>query len=398
MSRGYLSNYFQAFAFKRLSSVETNPAVSHQHEFNGILGLRNMFGGDEKKLNAKVFYFGDDESDNLATETNLTWYDARKNHPTRSEYRLFYSNDIFYDVAQEGDLLVIAKRSNELFYIIVAKAGSSFESNLLWLFDIRPEDITNEFFSNQIDNKEINYAIKIILSELGIEVIEPDDDYLDSILNRFGETFPSTFEFSDFARREISSDLSEPDDFLIDCIEKEEVLFRTLEEYLLKKKISAGFESVNDFISYSLSVQNRRKSRAGFALENHVEFIFKKYSINYSRGKITENYSRPDFIFPGIDQYHNNDFPSSNLSMLGVKSTCKDRWRQILAEAKRIDKKHLLTLEPGISNNQTDEMKANKVQLIVPKVLLSTYTESQKRYILNFKSFIQTIQELQKEI
>ena len=167
---------------------------------------------------------------------------------------------------------------------------------------------------------------------------------------------------------------------------------------MLKKKISAGFESVNDFISYSLSVQNRRKSRAGFALENHVEFIFKKYSINYSRGKITENYSRPDFIFPGIDQYHNNDFPSSNLSMLGVKSTCKDRWRQILAEAKRIDKKHLLTLEPGISNNQTDEMKANKVQLIVPKVLLSTYTESQKRYILNFKSFIQTIQEPRKNI
>ena len=116
MSRGYLSNYFQAFAFKRLSSVEVNPAVSHQHEFNGILGLRNMFGGDEKKLNAKVFYFGDDESDNLATETNLTWYDARKNHPTRSEYRLFYSNDIFCDVAQEGDLLVIAKRSNELFH------------------------------------------------------------------------------------------------------------------------------------------------------------------------------------------------------------------------------------------------------------------------------------------
>ena len=42
--------------------------------------------------------------------------------------------------------------------------------------------------------------------------------------------------------------------------------------------------------------------------------------------------------------------------MLAVKSTCKDRWRQILAEADRLPVKHLLTLEPGISVAQTDEM------------------------------------------
>lgn len=46
-------------------------------------------------------------------------------------------------------------------------------------------------------------------------------------------------------------------------------------------------------------------------------------------------------------------------TMLGVKSTCKDRWRQVLSEAKRIDNKHLATLEPGISENQTAEMQAH---------------------------------------
>jgi hypothetical protein len=30
--------------------------------------------------------------------------------------------------------------------------------------------------------------------------------------------------------------------------------------------------------------------------------------------------------------------------MLGVKTTCSDRWRQVLAEADRIQLKHLLTL------------------------------------------------------
>ena len=46
-----------------------------------------------------------------------------------------------------------------------------------------------------------------------------------------------------------------------------------------------------------------------------------------------------------------------------VKSTCKDRWRQVLTEADRIEKKYLFTLEAAISNNQTDEMQAKNVQL-----------------------------------
>ena len=42
--------------------------------------------------------------------------------------------------------------------------------------------------------------------------------------------------------------------------------------------------------------------------------------------------------------------------MLGAKSTCKDRWRQVLAEDEKISRKHLLTLEPGISEPQTHQM------------------------------------------
>ncbi len=52
--------------------------------------------------------------------------------------------------------------------------------------------------------------------------------------------------------------------------------------------------------------------------------------------------------------------------MLGVKSTCKDRWRQVLSEAARIPDKCLLTVEPGISENQTNEMQANRLQLVLP--------------------------------
>ncbi|ASD85469.1 hypothetical protein LB105_004113 [Salmonella enterica] len=61
-------------------------------------------------------------------------------------------------------------------------------------------------------------------------------------------------------------------------------------------------------------------------------------------------------MFPGISHYHDSEFPHARLTMLASKSTCKDRWRQMLNEAVRISDKHLLTLEPSISENQTNEI------------------------------------------
>ena len=69
-------------------------------------------------------------------------------------------------------------------------------------------------------------------------------------------------------------------------------------------------------------------------------------------------------------------FDASLLTMLGVKTTCKDRWRQVLAEARRIERKHLLTLETAISGHQTDEMRDNHLQLVVPRGPHGTFSAS----------------------
>ncbi len=69
--------------------------------------------------------------------------------------------------------------------------------------------------------------------------------------------------------------------------------------------------------------------------------------------------------------------------MLGVKSTCKDRWRQVLAEANRIEHKHLLTFEAAISSNQTDEMRTKNLQLVVPRRLHDSYTETQRAWLMD---------------
>ena len=82
--------------------------------------------------------------------------------------------------------------------------------------------------------------------------------------------------------------------------------------------------------------------------------------------------------------------------MLGVKSSCKDRWRQVLAEADRIDDKHLLTLEPSISTAQTDEMGQRRLQLVLPKRLHQTYSSVQREWLMSVEELVSLVRERQE--
>ncbi len=188
----------------------------------------------------------------------------------------------------------------------------------------------------------------------------------------------------------------DPDAVVVAWIEREEVLFRTLERHLIGDRLQAGFaDDVDAFIAFSLSVQNRRKSRAGMALANHVEVVLQHNGLRYKREATTEKRAGPDFLFPGEVEYFNPDWPASALTMLGAKTTCKDRWRQVLAEADRIEAKHLLTLEPGISVTQTDEMRKENLQLVIPAGIHVTYKPIQREQIIKVADFITIVRERQ---
>ncbi len=64
-----------------------------------------------------------------------------------------------------------------------------------------------------------------ILEEIGIEVVDTDIDYLPLLLENFGEAFPSTREFSSFARGTVVdiSSVDNPDLAYMAWIEKEEI-------------------------------------------------------------------------------------------------------------------------------------------------------------------------------
>jgi len=81
--------------------------------------------------------------------------------------------------------------------------------------------------------------------------------------------------------------------------------------------------------------------------------------------------------------------------MLAAKTTCKDRWRQILNEASEIPIKHLLTLQQGISANQLKEMEESNVKLVVPRQYKSKFPPEYRQKILTLDSFIAHVKATQ---
>ena len=405
MRKGFLSEYFTGVTAKRLSVVEVHPESSNQHEFNGVEELKKLLGKERLTNMSTRFVWLGEENRGFSEDSYVTWYDARERHPRRSEYRLYFKSNSVIERANAGDLLILAKRpSGELVIIVVAKESTE-ENQLVWLFGL-PAMPATSFTYRGLENgrdKEIGFAARFILEELGIGIEEPEIDKLDKLLEPFQGVFPTTAEFSSFARKTLPEVIPQdsPDAALLAWMTHEEKLFRRLEHHAVDNRLHAGFLSdkgtdVDGFIQYSLSVQNRRKARAGYALEHHLDEIFRSFDLKYGRQVVTEHNSKPDFLFPGAREYHDSAFLKSDLSMIGVKSTCKDRWRQVLSEAAKIPDKHLLTLEPGISENQTKEMQAHGLQLVLPSELHRTYTDVQQTWLMDIYEFIDHIKKQQK--
>lgn len=391
-----LRNHFKGVAAKYLSAVDATPR-SNQHEIGSNAFVRILGNpGSEKVFFEGVFlYFDDSGEDPLRSSGLLTWYDTRLRQPNRNpEYRLYYRENAVTQKMQEGDFCVIATLPDDTLMVVICPRGSTSEQQVRWLFSIDKLPLKG-FEVHQVDvGRGLSIVEAMILEELGIEVRKDDEDWLGLIVDRFGDKFPVTAEFSRFARETCGWDgsvLEDPDSALIAWIEHEEMLFRTLERQIVQERLDAGFEDVEDFIGFSLSVQNRRKSRVGYALEHHLAAVFEALKLPFGRQVVTENRATADFLFPGQAAYNEASYPSGKLVMLASKSTCKDRWRQVLVEAGRINQKHLFTLEPAISSHQTSEMQAHNLQLVVPASLRASYTVEQQVWLEDLASYIEVV-------
>jgi len=77
--------------------------------------------------------------------------------------------------------------------------------------------------------------------------------------------------------------------------------------------------------------------------------------------------------------------------MFGAETTCKDRWRQVLNEATRVPKKHILTIQQGISAKQLAEMHRANVTLVVPLEIQHQYPKTSGIALVSVSQFVESI-------
>ncbi len=315
--------------------------------------------------------------DGRKTSSKVKWYGQR----TRSEYRLTgFGRDFPWRTPDNvGDLLVLIPKSRD------------------------------EFIAHVLDTDD---DISELQAALGIEVLqswqlyqegqtaaETEDACLNKAFRAFAEAveqFPEVRIFSEATRKAILGcvagfkDLS-ADEQLVRLIDEEYKLYKMVERKVYQSDVTRLFRDIDEFLKTALSILQARKSRAGRSLENHVEYLLRQAGIPHQMRQVVDG-TCPDILIPGKAEYEDRSYPDAKLFMVGLKMTCKDRWRQVLKEAPRIPRKHILTLQKGISGRQLGEMRDAQVTLIVPESLHRDYRDNRGE-ILSVHAFIDSLRE-----
>ena len=403
------SSVFVRAACKRLSDHEVDPKRSNGHEFQGVKQFRAIFGPDDRKVACR-FVRLEDGAEPLWDDASLKWYDARRASIGRAaEFRLYFSTPLVWDLARPDDHLYLVELKGDRFLALIVERGSDFEVKIQSLLEVHPDDVLFREFDGDSGNLDADFLEEFfttigigawrespqpILEEALSESLSSMGHSLDELLNQ--PTIMVSKVARDVAER-LHGEVRDPDELIVQWSATELSIFRFLESRRLRPVIDAGFSSVDEFIGAAMTALQSRKARAGHSLQNHFAALLEAEHLSFSSQCTTEGKRRPDFIFPGRDEYHDLAFPAELLTMVAVKRTCKDRWRQVISEAARIPEKHLLTLEHPISPAQTTEMVESKITLVVPKSYLAAFQPQQAEKILTITELLALIRERQEE-
>jgi len=198
--------------------------------------------------------------DGRITDSVITWYGDK----SRSEYRLtrFGKDFPFRTFDNLGDMLVLVPVTIDEFRAYVLDTDEDIE------------DIQVALGVEVVEQWGAYQRGKIAVEE------ETPDECIDRQFRAFLheiEDFPGTSAFSKAAIAAYEQCMKNfaalpADERLVKLIEGEYRLFRMVERLICQKQIQTTFKDVDDFLSVAQSVINRRKSRAGRALENHVAY------------------------------------------------------------------------------------------------------------------------------
>lgn len=385
MTEAYASQAIQAVlnsqwaSCKFLSANDTGLTKSHQ---SGIYIAKSSYPilfnelgerGSNKERWVKIKWQNDWE-----TDSRFIYY----GRGTRDEYRItnFGREFPFLRPEYTGALFVLTQSDSENYCGFILNTEEDI-NQFLDAFGLTPVEtgglIDTGKFGLLLGRRE-KLAINDFISGLTVD-------------------FPASEEMS-AAARTIEASIhnhaelvrNDPDKKILSWTDMEYKLFKALEHDRYREFLFKGFYSVDQFVNTANKILNRRKSRAGKSLEHHLAAIFDGNGIRYTAQAVTEGNKRPDFIFPSQAAYHDITFPTESLISLAAKTTCKDRWRQVINEADRLRDypKYLFTLQQGISPAQMDEMQAENVILVVPRQYIKDYPVDRQDRIWTLAKFV----------
>lgn len=312
--------------------------------------------------------------DGTATDSVVRWYGRAK-----SEYRLTrFGRDFKYrNPDAVGDLLVIVPQTPTVFRAFVLKTEEDIEGIIAAL------NIAFDRGSGVYDASHLVLTAEAALVRLF-------EEYVGTL-----DAFPSGDEFS--ARTleilrccDPGFEGLPPDRKLTRGFSSEFDLFKLAEEHLVLPGVRGPFASIEEFIDAAKPVLNRRASRAGRSLENHFHYCLEEAGVPHDT-RARNIPGAPDFVIPSASAYADSSFPAEQLFIVAAKTTCKDRWRQVLQEGPRVHTKYLLTLQEGISPSQLMEMKRAGVVIVVPQSLFGSYVEPDEGGILSLQAFLDLV-------
>ncbi|QLG91182.1 restriction endonuclease [Pseudomonas yamanorum] len=385
---------------KRLSANDTGLTGSHGagiyvHKAAAIEVLPSIPSSVSKNpncnLRAQVTSHGFSEQ-----TLKCTYYNSRVlKEGTRNEYRLTrWNTDVKNNPAQDWE----NTGALAFFAFYVPNAGSDAEFLDVWICKNLEEE---EFVESQIGEVIpgswlFDRGDRLFAGSAHGPEVKPSNVV---IPQGWADVFPGGEEIIAYLPAAFRLAKTTPDDLIIERRVNEYKLFRQIEELHILHQVRRGFDTVDEFMQMANSVSNRRKSRSGKSLEIHLEHLFRQFDLaTFSTQCKTEGNKRPDFIFPSCADYHDPDFPERKLRMLAVKTTCKDRWRQVLNEANRVERIHLFTLQEGVSPNQFDEMTSANVILVVPKPLHEKYPPQVRDKLMTLNAFIAETRSLGRDV
>ncbi len=317
----------------------------------------------------------------LRTESSFTYYSSK------NELRItkFGRSFPFLNPEQTGALFVFTRQSADQYSAFFLETEDDIEQ-FLSAFGIGPTE-TNHMIDTSAVLPETQERIAI---QEFIDTLTVDFPLSDVMSAAARDIQNRVYNHLEYIR-------TNPDRKIIEWTNTEYALFRAIEHARYGDKISHGFTSVDEFITMANMVLNRRKSRAGKSLEHHLSAIFDGNNIQYTAQSVTEGNKKPDFLFPSQAAYHNATFPTDKLISLAAKTTCKDRWRQVINEADRLRglPKYLCTLQQGISPAQMDEMQAENVILVVPRPYIASYPADRRDRIWTVTKFVDYVREVE---